>query len=201
MYQPRFLDCILGCQSPLARHYQDDSILSRASTYPYWTRLPLSPLFLKVETSSIWKVTTIGRTHFYGRKGHLSQEGEHPKVEPVFLIPWSALYSSSSICATFPSAVSASTSTGPLRTSEPTAAPDTRRAQGRQKMATWRNARNLSIHGTHKPTLGSWDTDYNTTVDGWNPAPPVMYIDPCKKSEKLPTPTGDRRISEPSTLE
>ena len=35
----------------------------------------------------------------------------------------------------------------------------------------------------------------NFTVDGWNPAPPGMQINPCKQWDKLPTSTGERRIS------
>ena len=41
----------------------------------------------------------------------------------------------------------------------------------------------------------------NSTVDGRNPAPPNpgMYKTP-RKWDKLPTSTGERRISEPSTV-
>ena len=41
---------------------------------------------------------------------------------------------------------------------------------------------------------------YNT-VDERNPAPPGMVIKPCKYWDKLPTSTGDRRISHPSTVD
>ena len=38
------------------------------------------------------------------------------------------------------------------------------------------------------------------TVDGRNSAPPGMVLKPCRQWDKLATSTGDRRISEPSTV-
>ena len=38
------------------------------------------------------------------------------------------------------------------------------------------------------------------TLDGRNPAQPGTYPKPCKSLDKVPTSTGERRISEPSTV-
>ena len=43
-------------------------------------------------------------------------------------------------------------------------------------------------------------TFIHPSVDARNPVPPGIYINLVKQWDKLPTSTGERRISEPSTV-